>query len=78
MDIFDEAQMRAEAEREALIHRHRQFFGEHLAGHAVSPDGRCADCGEEIEAARRAALPGTPICVDCARDRESRRGEAGR
>jgi phage/conjugal plasmid C-4 type zinc finger TraR family protein len=30
----------------------------------------CADCGEEIPEARRNALPGVKLCVDCASDRD--------
>ena len=32
----------------------------------------CAECGEEIPQARRAALPGVKLCLDCASDRQSR------
>ena len=30
----------------------------------------CADCGEEIPEARRKALPGVKLCVDCASERD--------
>ena len=30
----------------------------------------CAECGEPIPEARRAALPGVKLCVDCAGGRE--------
>ncbi|UWQ17856.1 DksA/TraR family C4-type zinc finger protein [Jannaschia sp. M317] len=30
----------------------------------------CADCEEPIPEARRAALPGVKLCVDCAMDRD--------
>lgn len=41
----------------------------------------CAECGEEIPEARRAALPGVKLCVDCAAERDAlpaRRGGINR
>lgn len=32
---------------------------------ASSTDPYCEECGEEIPAKRREALPGCPTCVDC-------------
>ena len=32
----------------------------------------CAECGEEIAPARRAALPGVKLCVDCQGARDAR------
>jgi phage/conjugal plasmid C-4 type zinc finger TraR family protein len=32
----------------------------------------CADCDEPIPAARRAALPGVTLCVDCQSARDAR------
>lgn len=32
----------------------------------------CDECGAEIPAARRAAVPAARLCVDCAADRERR------
>ena len=31
----------------------------------------CADCEEEIPQARRAALPGVKLCLDCQRERDT-------
>lgn len=31
----------------------------------TSTDPYCEECGEEIPAQRREALPGCPTCVDC-------------
>ena len=31
----------------------------------------CAECGEPIPEARRAALPGVKLCVDCQRERDA-------
>ncbi|NDV00387.1 DksA/TraR family C4-type zinc finger protein [Pseudoroseicyclus tamaricis] len=32
----------------------------------------CAECGEEIPEARRAALPGVKLCIDCQSGRDKR------
>ena len=32
----------------------------------------CADCEEEIPEARRAAIPGVKLCIDCAQERQTR------
>lgn len=32
----------------------------------------CADCGEEIPQARRTALPGVKLCIDCQQERDAR------
>lgn len=32
----------------------------------------CAECEEEIPQARRAAIPGVKLCIDCQRDRDAR------
>lgn len=37
----------------------------------------CAECGEEIAAARRDALPGVKLCVECAAERDGRRAARG-
>lgn len=39
------------------------------AGESLS---HCADCDEPIPQARRDAVPGVSLCVDCQRDRDSR------
>ncbi|WP_371228807.1 DksA/TraR family C4-type zinc finger protein [Roseovarius sp. 2305UL8-3] len=31
----------------------------------------CAECDEEIPQARRDAIPGVKLCIDCAQDRDS-------
>ncbi len=31
----------------------------------------CAECGEEIPEARRKALPGVKICIDCQSERDA-------
>jgi len=30
----------------------------------------CAECGEEIPAPRRKAIPGVKLCIDCQNDRD--------
>ena len=38
----------------------------------------CAECGEDIPEARRAAIPGVKLCVDCASERDAKhRGRGG-
>lgn len=37
----------------------------------------CADCEGPIPEARRQAVPGVKLCVDCARDRDTRPGPRG-
>ncbi len=32
----------------------------------------CAECGEEIPEARRQAVPGVKLCIDCVSEREAR------
>ena len=32
----------------------------------------CAECEEPIPEARRAALPGVKLCIDCVRERDAR------
>ena len=32
----------------------------------------CAECGEPIPEARRAAIPGVKLCVDCQSERDAR------
>jgi phage/conjugal plasmid C-4 type zinc finger TraR family protein len=37
----------------------------------------CAECGEEIPEARRLAIPGVKLCVECMSSRDSRRTARG-
>ena len=46
----------------ARMKAQRQPVGDSLA--------ECAECGEEIPEARRKALPGVKLCVDCAAERD--------
>jgi phage/conjugal plasmid C-4 type zinc finger TraR family protein len=41
-----------------------------------APEGEslseCAECGEPIPEARRAAIPGVKLCIDCQSERDAR------
>lgn len=37
----------------------------------------CAECGEEIPQARRKALPGVKLCIDCASEHQGRAMQRG-
>ena len=37
----------------------------------------CADCDEPIPEARRQALPGVKLCIDCASERDARPDQRG-
>jgi phage/conjugal plasmid C-4 type zinc finger TraR family protein len=68
MDDIDKAQQHIEKELEAAIR----------AARGVMPaDTRsaetCAECGLEIPAQRRQAIPGVQTCFDCAVELESRK-----
>jgi phage/conjugal plasmid C-4 type zinc finger TraR family protein len=34
-------------------------------------NSHCAECGEPIPPARRAAIPGVKLCIDCQNDRDA-------
>jgi len=36
---------------------------------------RCEECDEEIPQARRLALPGVRLCIECQKERERREGD---
>lgn len=40
--------------------------------------GHCAECGEPIPEARRRAVPGVRLCIDCQRSHDARPAERGR
>lgn len=58
MDVVDEAAWLPEAERTEGVRRVRATLTE-----TGSDD--CGGCGEQIEPARRAALPSARRCVEC-------------
>lgn len=52
------------ADELARMKARRQPVGESLS--------HCADCDEEIPEARRVALPGVKLCIDCQQERDAR------
>lgn len=62
-DLLDEAQAKEERERDASIAR----VTAKLDGDSES---QCIDCGAEIPAQRRNAVPGVKRCIDCQEDFE--------
>lgn len=52
------------ADELARLRARRAPVGESLA--------HCAECGEPIPEARRAAIPGVKFCIDCVRERDAR------
>ncbi len=62
MDQLDHVQELVETERATLVARHAHRLADRVpAGAIVS----CNSCGGEIPEARRRALPGVCLCVDC-------------
>jgi phage/conjugal plasmid C-4 type zinc finger TraR family protein len=64
-DVLDEASAKEQRERETAIARVRGA----LAGEG---SGTCADCGGEIAAERRQALPQARRCLACQQSFERR------
>lgn len=67
MDIIDEAAAVIEADRTEAVRRVQAA----LIGAGAAD---CIDCGEDIDPARRAALPSAERCILC----QTRHGEAAR
>ena len=66
-DVFDDASVIEQAHREQAIARQR--------AQAQGPDVRnvdCADCGDTIDPARRAAVRNCRRCIDCERTHAAR------
>ncbi|HEM8561045.1 TPA: TraR/DksA family transcriptional regulator [Citrobacter farmeri] len=57
-EIIDQASEQEEMMREQAIAAHR------INRNAVSAE-HCSECGEDIPAPRRAALPGCQTCAEC-------------
>ena len=71
-DIDRAAQREAEMLADALRDQARRAG---LAGKSEADSAtECADCGEEIPAARRAAVPGCQLCVACQWQQEKSKG----
>ena len=60
-DIYDRAQQRDAENLADALAEHQRRAGQ-VAGPGLS---HCADCGDEIHAARRAAMPTARRCIDC-------------
>lgn len=69
-DIIDTAAEIEELQRNAALSAHR------IDRNAVSAE-RCAECGEDIPAPRRAAVPGCQMCASCQADLELIRKQRG-
>ncbi len=66
------------AEQEQMLH---SIEDEVARVRALLPRGEsspvCEECGEEIPAARRKALPGVRLCVECQNERDREQAAAG-
>lgn len=62
-DIIDTAAEIEELQRNAALSAHR------INHNAVSAE-YCSECGEDIPAPRRAAVPGCQTCAECQADLE--------
>lgn len=69
-DIIDTAAEIEELQRNAALSAHR------INRNAVSAE-HCSECGEDIPALRRAALPGCQTCAECQADLELLRKQRG-
>ncbi|HEG2198201.1 TraR/DksA family transcriptional regulator [Enterobacter kobei] len=69
-EIIDQASALEEMMREQAIAAHR------IDHNAVSAE-HCAECGEDIPAARRAAVPGCQTCAECQSAIEFRNKQRG-
>ena len=69
-DIIDTATEIEELQRNAALSAHR------VNRNAVSAE-RCEECGEDIPAPRRAAVPGCQTCASCQSDLELIRKQRG-
>tara|TARA_R110000868_G_scaffold8181_1_gene42131 strand:- start:30038 stop:30265 length:228 start_codon:yes stop_codon:yes gene_type:complete len=70
MDAFDHAQELETMDRARALERARKArFAE--ASRNVIDATTCDDCDGPITPARRAAIPGVRLCIDCQADAES-------
>lgn len=68
-DFADEAAAIEQTARDNALARHRASRPAVASEDALD----CGDCGEEIPAARRTALPGCARCIDCQTDYEQKK-----
>lgn len=78
MDQFDRAQELEMIERESALNLAKRRFAElkTIPGAETALD--CLQCGNEIPEARRLALPGIMVCVDCQTINEDRKKQYAR
>lgn len=69
-EIIDQTSALEEMMRDHAIQAHR------LNRNAVSAE-HCAECGEDIPAPRRAAVPGCQTCASCQKEIELRNKQRG-
>lgn len=76
MKQLDEAQKLETEERDTLIARHRARFAPLLIAPEWDAALDCLECGKEIPAERREALPGVMVCVECKEksEKQNKRG----
>lgn len=75
-DNSDRASLREEQLRnDAVANARRELADQAVSAQEVAAAGgttsKCETCTFNIPAARRRALPGVRLCVDCARDAET-------
>ena len=61
-DFCDRAQMATEQMLREARGRQAALAGQALSGHSLA---HCLECGANIPEARRQAVPGCKLCVDC-------------
>lgn len=61
-DAIDRAQEREQFDREMALAEHHKHSIDGLATVSVTD---CIECSAEIPEARRRAVPGVQLCVDC-------------
>ena len=67
-DVFDRAQEREALDRAAAIEHERAHYP--TQPWQLASACECAGCGETIPDARREAIPGVQLCVDCQTEAE--------
>ncbi len=68
-DLLDMAAEQEESRLQGLLEARKRP----APAYSIS-ETHCVECGEEIPAARRQAVPGCECCIDCQGMREVRRG----
>ena len=66
-DEFDRASEREQCDRDLAIEHER---GHYARNWEVDSATECAGCGAQIPEARREAIPGVQLCVECQAEAE--------